>query len=230
MHSQYDYRQTLERLVGAKTRWLDIGCGHTIFPEWMHDSIPAQKELLSRCELSAGCDPVDDRAHVAGLSKHLHSSGPLPFEDGSFNLVTANMVAEHVDDPIAFSLEVRRVLSDGGLFVIHTPNLYYFEVFAAHLLPNAIVRRIAHSLDGREDDDIFKTYYRMNTRKALKRLPGFKMVSLDSVETAPQFGKVPLLNGVESLLIRSLRWKPLRDFRADWIGVLEKTADSPHSV
>jgi SAM-dependent methyltransferase len=157
MHSQYDYRQTIERLIGQETRWLEIGCGHTIFPEWMRDSITAQKEFLSRCKLAAGCDPVDDRPHVAGLPKHLHSGSSLPFADCSFNLVTANMVAEHVDDPIAFASEVRRVLSDGGLFVIHTPNLYYFEVFAAHLLPNGIVRRFAHFLDGREDDYIFKT-------------------------------------------------------------------------
>jgi ubiquinone/menaquinone biosynthesis C-methylase UbiE len=223
MHSQYNYRQTLERLIDHRTRWLDIGCGHTIFPEWMRDSVPAQKELLSRCESAVGWDPVDDRSHVAGLMKQVSSGPTLPFADHSFNLVTANMVVEHVDDPIAFASEVHRLLSDGGLLVIHTPNLYYFEVFAAHLLPNAVVRKVARLVDGRNDDDIFKTHYRMNTRKAFDRRPGFKVLELEPVETAPQFNRVPVLNLVESTMIRSLRWEPLRHLRADWIAVLEKT-------
>lgn len=223
MHSQINYRQTLERLIDHRTRWLDIGCGHSIFQEWMRGSVPAQKELLSRCESAIGWDPVDDRPHVAGLMKQVSPGPTLPFADQSFNLVTANMVVEHVEDPKGFVSEVHRLLSDGGLLVIHTPNLYYFEVFAAHLLPSAVVRKVASLVDGRNDDDIFKTHYRMNTRKAFERLPGFKVQELEIVETAPQFHRVPVLNLVESMVIRSLRWEPLRDFRADWIAVLEKT-------
>jgi SAM-dependent methyltransferase len=222
VHSQYNYRDTLDRLVNADTRWLDLGCGHTILPEWMGDSVPFQKNLLSRCAFARGCDPVDDRPHVAGLEKEIYQGNRLPFADGSFNLVTANMVVEHVDDPVGFAQEIRRVLSSDGLFVIHTPNLHYFEVFGANLLPNSIVRSIAHYLDGREGDDIFRTYYRMNTRAALERVRGFKVQSLECVETAPQFGKIPLLGVAESLLIRLSRRHALRNLRADWIAVLQR--------
>jgi ubiquinone/menaquinone biosynthesis C-methylase UbiE len=225
-HSQNKYRETLNALVGSNTRWLDLGCGHTIFPEWMRDSIAFQKELLSRCELARGCDPVDDRPHVAGLVKKVYQGEKLPFDDGYFNLVTANMVAEHVENPLSFAQEVSRVLSPGGLFVIHTPNFYYFEIFAASLLPNSLVRRIAHHLDGRESEDIFRTYYRMNTRKALDSLSGFKAKSLECVETAPQFGKIPVLNLVESALIRLTRLRSLGNLRADWIAVLQKVDGS----
>jgi SAM-dependent methyltransferase len=226
IHSQYSYRETLNQLVNKDTRWLDLGCGHTIFPEWMHDSVPFQKELLSRCELARGCDPVDDRPHVAGLMKEVYQGDKLPFEDGTFNLVTANMVAEHVEDPASFMREVRRVLSSHGLFVVHTPNLYYFQIFAANLLPNSLVRSIAHHVDGRDGEDIFRTYYRMNTRGALERLPGFTVKSLACVETAPVFQKVPVFNLMESALIRLTRLQALNNLRADWVAVLQK-ADNP---
>jgi len=222
LHSQHVYRATLDRLITPDTRWLDIGCGHTILPEWMRDSVPVQKQWLSRCEFAVGCDPADDRPHVAGLKKILHRGDHLPFEDGIFNLVTANMVAEHVEDPASFTREIRRVLCLGGLFVVHTPNLHYFEVFLAHLLPNRLVRSIAHYVDKREHEDIFPTTYRMNTRDAFYNLDGYRVLDLDCVETAPQFGKVPLLNLAESALIRLTHFERLHDLRADWIAVLQK--------
>jgi len=222
VHSQYVYRATLDKLIRPGTRWLDIGCGHTILPDWMRDSIPAQKELLSRCEYAVGCDPADHRPHVAGLKKVDQQGNHLPFEDETFNLVTANMVAEHVVDPASFTREIRRVLRPGGLFVIHTPNLLYFEIFAAHLLPNWLVRSIAHHTDGRDHEDIFPTMYRMNTRAAFYRLDGYKVVDLECVETAPQFGRYPLLNIAESALIRMTRLDTLQNLRADWIAVLQK--------
>jgi SAM-dependent methyltransferase len=223
VHSQIRYRETLDKLVGPETRWLDLGCGHSLLPEWMRDSVAIQKELLSRCEIARGCDPVDDRPHVAGLTKEVYSGDTLPFADGYFNLVTANMVAEHVENPVTFAREISRVLSPNGLFVIHTPNLHYFQVFAANLLPNSLVRSIAHHTDGRDGEDIFRTYYRMNTRKSLQGLRGFKVKNLECVETAPVFGKVPIFNFLEGSLIRLTRLSALNNLRADWIAVLQKT-------
>ena len=48
--------------------------------------------------------------------------GPLPFEDGSFELVWASEVIEHVTDTARWLLEVRRVLSPGGRLLVTTPS------------------------------------------------------------------------------------------------------------
>ncbi|MGC1870128.1 MAG: class I SAM-dependent methyltransferase [Acidobacteriaceae bacterium] len=221
-HSQYNYRETLDRLVRSDTRWLDLGCGHTILPEWIRDSVPFQKELLSRCELARGCDPVDDRPHVAGLTKTVYQGDSLPFPDGFFNLVTANMVVEHVADPVSFMQQVQRVLSTDGLFVAHTSNFYYFEYFIAHFLPSSFVSKVAHYLDGRDSEDIFPTHYRMNTRSAFRRLPGFTIQSLECVTTGPKYTQVPILNLIERSFIGLAAFPALRDLRSDWIVVLQK--------
>ena len=46
----------------------------------------------------------------------------MPFEDGSFDVVTANEMIEHIEDHDAFIEEVKRVLQPGGMFLVSTPN------------------------------------------------------------------------------------------------------------
>jgi SAM-dependent methyltransferase len=226
VHSQIEYRNLLESLVQPGTRWLDMGCGRTIVPEWFSDSLPFQKKLIERCEVAEGCDPADERPHLAGLPKYVGNCEKLPYPNSYFNLVTANMVVEHVSDPSSFAAEVNRILAVGGRFVLHTPNLLYLPILAGSLLPKEIVRSVAALLDGRDGADIFPTHYRMNTRSAISHLPGFRVAELHCVETAPVLKKIPLANVVEAVLIRSARHPRLEGLRADWLGVLEKTSES----
>jgi ubiquinone/menaquinone biosynthesis C-methylase UbiE len=48
--------------------------------------------------------------------------GPLPFEDGSFDVVWASEVIEHVADTARWLSEVRRVLAPGGRLLVSTPS------------------------------------------------------------------------------------------------------------
>lgn len=45
----------------------------------------------------------------------------IPYNDGSFDLVIANHVLEHVADDLRALSEIRRVLSQGGLAILQTP-------------------------------------------------------------------------------------------------------------
>jgi SAM-dependent methyltransferase len=48
----------------------------------------------------------------------------LPFEDGSFDVVVAGELLEHLRDPSRVASEVLRVLRPGGTFVGSVPNAY----------------------------------------------------------------------------------------------------------
>src|SRR6266581_1341746 len=48
----------------------------------------------------------------------------LPFEDGSFDVVVAGELLEHLRDPRSVASEVLRVLRPGGTFVGSVPNAY----------------------------------------------------------------------------------------------------------
>jgi SAM-dependent methyltransferase len=63
------------------------------------------------------------RARHPGLDFRLVPlDGPLPFEDGSFELVWASEVIEHVTDTARWLSEVRRVLAPRGRLLVTTPS------------------------------------------------------------------------------------------------------------
>ena len=63
------------------------------------------------------------RAHAGGrLAFERADVARLPYDDGSFDLVTCFEVIEHVPDPGAVLGELRRVLAPGGVLAISSPN------------------------------------------------------------------------------------------------------------
>lgn len=47
---------------------------------------------------------------------------PYPFTDGSFSLIEADHVLEHLDDPFAVMKELRRILKNEGRIVVRVPH------------------------------------------------------------------------------------------------------------
>ncbi len=74
-------------------------------------------------------EAVDVEPFFAGAQKQysnvnyqVASVCELPFEDAAFDAIFYHHVIEHVDDPPASLVELRRVLSDDGALFIGTPN------------------------------------------------------------------------------------------------------------
>jgi SAM-dependent methyltransferase len=87
---------------------LDVGCGTGSF-------LPV---LARYAEHVVGVDPLAEE----GGELVRASAEDLPFDPGSFDVVVALDVLEHVDDFTALS-EVRRVLRPGGIVVLTVPAL-----------------------------------------------------------------------------------------------------------
>lgn len=51
----------------------------------------------------------------------------LPYADGSFDVVTAWEVFEHLENPYFCIREIYRILKPGGLFLLSMPNLFHLE-------------------------------------------------------------------------------------------------------
>lgn len=100
--------------AGGRRRVLDVGCG-----------TGTMIGHLARYGEPEGVD-ADARAvamcHRRGLEGVRHvESPPLPWEDRSFDLVTALDVLEHADDDRGLLLELRRVTRPGGLVLVSVP-------------------------------------------------------------------------------------------------------------
>ena len=99
----------------AARRALDLGCGDGA----VSTAIPADE--LTLADVSAVA-LERARARLAGVEAvELDPDEPLPFADGTFDLVVCTETLEHVRDVQLFLSEVRRVLEPGGRVAITTP-------------------------------------------------------------------------------------------------------------
>ena len=206
-NSQYAYAERLREALAGSGRWLDIGCGHDFLPAWLP---PQQHELnLARWQ-SVGIDmDATALARHRGLRHRTVANGEqLPFEANSFDLITANMVVEHVADPERLFAEISRVLAPGGRVLVHTPNIHGYTTAITRRLPQPWLGPLAQALLGRKPEDVYPTYYRANSADVLSNVAaqaGLIIESCEFVNSSPQAIRIPPLMVLELLLMRSLR-------------------------
>jgi SAM-dependent methyltransferase len=150
----------------------DVGCGRGAYAD---DSCKIRKDLRilkGKCRRVIGID-VDSNAqenpHIDEF--RLIKDSRFPINDCTINVLVADHVLEHLQDPITFFRECNRVLRPGGYFCARTPNAWGYVAVISRLLPNRYHAKIASNVQsGRQAKDIFPTYYRCNTRRTISRL------------------------------------------------------------
>jgi SAM-dependent methyltransferase len=114
--SELMFRALLERFALAERgRMLDLGCG-------TGPTLRAFSKLMQGWELN-GFDPhLSDSERVRKIPgvKRVYE-GSLEQIDGSFELITAVHVLEHVTEPLAFLRSARRLMQRDGLFLVQVP-------------------------------------------------------------------------------------------------------------
>lgn len=149
----------------------------------------------------------------------------LPFADESFNLVTANMVFEHLKEPRRQLAEILRILKPGGILIFHTPNVLGYPVFMARLIPSWAKDALINLVEGRKEEDIFATHYRINSVSSIRHSAaqaGFTLRETRFIMSSPVFGAFPPAALVELLFIKILMMKRFAPFRTNIIAVLER--------
>jgi len=225
-NSQYAYAELLRAALAGSGRWLDLGCGHDFLPAWMRATdrnLPLERWRVVGIDM--------DRRAVAchsGLQHRVTGSGEqLPFGENSFDLITANMVVEHVAAPARLFAEISRVLAPGGRVIIHTPNVHGYTTALTRLLPERALAPLARILLRRRAEDVYPTFYRANSVADLRALAdssGLAIESCELINSSPQAMRIPPLMVIELLLMRSLRSQRGARFRACLLTTLRKNA------
>lgn len=225
---QNRYARTLDRLVRRGTRWLDIGAGTRVHGGWLG---PTPADLATRAVSLVGCDMEIDHLRANDMLSAAVGSDAcnLPFADASFDVITANMVVEHLQDPTSVFKEIRRVLAPRGVFIFVTPNRGDPVVAAASILLSRPVRRwLARHIEHRIWEDIFPTYYRANSAASIERharAAGLRVQELSLFSSFPYSRWPMLLVRLECLWIRLVQLEGLRAFRSNLVCCLARPAD-----
>ena len=221
------YRQLVTRFVDGRTRWLDLGCGNKLFADFTAESGPDRLAVQRSCMSIVGVDiafeAVRDNPDIE--SRVVGDIQALPFRDGSFDLVTANMVVEHIESPVEMLSELYRVLARDGLFVMLTPNVSNYKISIATMTPESLKKLLISILQDRSESDVFSTYYRMNREREiddLARLAGFRVREIKNVQGPADTVILGPLVIFELLAMRLLETERLARFRSNIIAVLQK--------
>lgn len=222
-HSQTEYALSLLEHIWPGIEWLDIGCGRQVVPDWVWSAEEA-KGLLQDANLT-GLDMDDAITEHPLLKKRLHCwAEDIPVPDNSFDLVTSNMMMEHVKQPGRVLREICRVLRPGGSFLIHTVNLRFYLTRIARCLPQGLKNRIIYWLEHREDKDVFPTVYRFNTPESIEQCAaesGFDVASLRFLGPTPSFLNTPFEH-MERPILALLRRPEYERYRPNLIVDLQK--------
>jgi ubiquinone/menaquinone biosynthesis C-methylase UbiE len=131
--SEHLARYAFAQRYAAGKHVLDCGCGTG------YGTFELAQVATEVTGLDLSCDAIEyARANYARANTRYVTASclDLPFPDGSFELIAAFEVIEHLADFRRFLDECARVLAPSGLFIVSTPNKHYYEESRAQSGPN----------------------------------------------------------------------------------------------
>jgi ubiquinone/menaquinone biosynthesis C-methylase UbiE len=208
-------------------RWLDLGCGDRLLCGGLEK---LESELARYPFVGVDLDLENLRAQRHTEWRVQADANHLPFRSECFNLITANMVVEHLRNPELTFRELNRVLAPGGTIVLHTPNLTNYLVFGNRVLSRMMSSRIHAALvatsEDRSEDEIYPTFYRANTRGKLHQLvePTFRLTVESMPGPRPFFHYFVPVALVELMLTRLTQTQLFQRFATTLLVTMQKPA------
>jgi SAM-dependent methyltransferase len=207
-------RRLLDEALRPGAIALDAGCGRTTRLRDYRDRISRLVGVDSDAEAGRE-NPYVDEFVAADLDD------ALPFDNGSFDLVYANFVVEHLTRPDRAFAEWRRVLRTEGRLVLLTSNRANPLMAAADRLPERVRLGVKRRGAGAVERDVYATSYLANTPTELVRVAagaGFQPVRIELVGTLHRYGArvrgLPtVLKGLERMLPAPRRSTIVASFR-----------------
>ena len=160
---------------------LDLGAGRGSW--YSQDNCHYRREvrnLKNKVKYLVGIDI--DKAVLENPNTHKNMTmllNKIPLENSCMDIIIADWVLEHVQNPVEFTSEINRVLKAGGIFCARTPHKFKYVSLFASLFKNKYHTKILKFIQPqRAELDTFPTAYKLNTFGAIKkRFSNFKHFS-----------------------------------------------------
>lgn len=183
---------------------LDYGAGRG--EALLDDKVDYRRSIQNfrgRCAYLDGCDidPVVLQNPFLDHATVIRPGEPLPYPDKRFDVVIARWVFEHIESPSFTVAELLRVVKPGGIIAATTPNKWGYIGMAARLVPSRYhVNVLSRSQPHRKPEDVFPTFYRLNTPGALREAFGEQaevFIARKAAEPGHHFGRPAIYRSVK---------------------------------
>lgn len=167
-----DFYSRINCLINNDSKVLDYGAGRGY---WAEDKSVFRKQtrnLKGKVKIVYACD-IDKAVY---LNKNVDEildmvDEKVKAQNESIDIIIADFVLEHIENPRAFFKEIDRLLKPGGWFCARTPHKYNLISIFARLIKNKFHSSfLKYVQPNRNEIDVFPTYYRLNTLKKLKKV------------------------------------------------------------
>ena len=175
------FRKYILEHLHPEATLLDVGAGAGIVEE-MNFKMCCKEVVGVDLDPRVATNPFLHRGLVADAID-------LPLPDCYFDVVIADNVMEHIDDPEGILKEIVRVLKPGGVVLFKTPNFFHYMPIIAHLTPYSFHAWV-NRLRGRDTVDTFPTRYKLNSRGAVMRYAkqfNLRVNSISLIEGRPEY-------------------------------------------
>ena len=179
------FEEQVDRSIGPDSVLLDAGCGR---------SVPVLRKFAGRAARLIGVELVDFTDVPPGIETYRTDLAAIPLPDASVDVVMSRSVFEHLEDPEAVYREFARILRPGGRVIFLTANMWDYATLAARVIPNRFHSRIVKYTEGRDEEDVFPTRYRTNTRRAVERLAAQAGLKIESFGYLGQYPNYLMFN------------------------------------
>jgi len=175
------YRAAMDRVLRTDLPVLDAGCGR---------GMEYAKLLAPRAKGAIAFDYGRDRVAVERGERIIPVVGDLAnlaLADGCVGTIVTRSVLEHLEFPERVFSEFTRVLAPGGSIVAMAPNFYDYASIVSRLTPHSFHQWLVPKVVGNEEEDVFPTFYRANTRSKIRKLAQQNGLEVLRVETFCQY-------------------------------------------
>ena len=158
---------------------LDIGCG---------SRATNLMQLKGRAKTLIGIDLVDFEVTDSELLLvNADLCDMSAVQSGSVDLSYSRSVMEHVKNVRAAYSEINRVLKPGGKYIFLTPNAWDYASIIAYLVPNRFHARVANMTEGRNETEVFPTFFKSNTYRKISKMAEVNNFELTRFEYLGQY-------------------------------------------
>lgn len=200
-----------QKLLIPETKVLDVGCG----AGFLSNELALAKLQVTGVDLSEESLIVARKYDLTKKVKYLSADAyKLPFENASFDVITAMDFLEHVERPDDVIKEFSRVLKPNGIFIFHTFNRNPLAYF--------IIIKLVEWLVKNTPKNMHVLHLFIKPKELEKFCLNAGMIPIEMVGIKPIFSTIPLRNVFSGIVPKSLRFELTKSLMLSYMGIAKK--------